>query len=325
MAFRALPAPDVLAQMDTITKVMTFVPLTQQEQEFIVDALGAEPDTHPAELAMLSESDFDETLSTILPVCSALGRSRIGWLWAYLQEVAKTTLTGTPFAERLPGMAADQSLAPGAPGLPVALPAGDADDTGTFPEQGHQGPDHEEVETAADVLDAATLIAPPPRMSLPTTTSALQSPSPPTPPVIQRSPAPGAEGGGPSPTPVFGLHVGQSTQASAGDAVDQVSPLTSATRFQHFSQQAPNGLHHLPFHPSPAAHPHAHSMFSPATSPMTSPPLSMPTPRSSSVYAHGPPMTVASAQGQVRLDRTVDQNSPLTCALLSPDMIAEMY
>ena len=36
-------------------------------------------------------------------------------------------------------------------------------------------------------------------------------------------------------------------------------------------------------------------------------------------------MTVASAQGQVRLDRTVDQNSPLTCALLSPDMIAEMY
>ena len=89
MAFRGMPAPDVLAQMDTIPKVMDFVRLNPTEQDLLLDALGADPETHPAELAMLTKADFDDTVSSVLPACSALGRSRIGWLWAYLQEVAK--------------------------------------------------------------------------------------------------------------------------------------------------------------------------------------------------------------------------------------------
>ena len=323
MAFRSMPTPAALAQMDTLSKVMTYVRLTSQEQEFIVEALGADPDTHPAELAMLSKADFDDTLATILPVCSALGRSRIGWLWAYMQAVAKTTLSGTPFADSLPVIPGDPSIAPPLP-LPAAavgasgdVPDVEAEDVDTFVEHERLRSEHGEVELATDILHASTPSVAPSRIPLPTTST-----SPPTPPLTQRVSATGADSRGPRPTPTFGEQSFRLAGASAGDSVDHFAPLTAANHSQHFPHHAPSGLQHLPFQPSPTVH---HHPVGHATSPMLSPPLSMPTPQSASVFAHGPPMTVASAQGQVRLDRTVDQNSPLTCAMLSPDMIAEMY
>ena len=84
----ANPSPDVLATLTTLELLLAHLRLPAGIQEALHDLLGSAPDVDPAELAMLSEEDFTAAIEPLLPTAVQLTRSRIGYLWRYLQRLS---------------------------------------------------------------------------------------------------------------------------------------------------------------------------------------------------------------------------------------------
>ena len=87
MAF-ANPSPTLLASLNTLELLFTHLRLPAGTQDALHDLLGSDPGVDPVELAMLTTEQFDDALEPLMPTLVPLTRSRVGYIWRYLQLIA---------------------------------------------------------------------------------------------------------------------------------------------------------------------------------------------------------------------------------------------
>ena len=239
---------------------------------------------------MLTEEELTATVAPVGDSASPLVRSRIRWLWAYIQSSASLASDATPLAS-IPG--GPPSQAPGAPG-PAAgslqSPAPRAPGVDPPEAGGAVAPPLEDVETLEDMQSATAPSVPTPPLPSGISFGPATAPTPVAPTVTS--------------TPPITLPMATTFPSPVGPLASGMAVGPLAPGISHFwpsmaSMTGPSSSTPGIAGPRPAA-----PDFS-----VAAPPITVPTPTATSVYSHGPPMNMAIAAGQVRLDRTVDQHS----------------